>query len=81
MNGLEKSLHELINMLVQYEAMIEKSGPLVLLVGETSTSKAKSMVSKREKRKKKDASSTIASTLSVPITPLGGLKEVVKDSN
>ncbi|KAL0310149.1 UNVERIFIED_CONTAM: hypothetical protein Sangu_2458300 [Sesamum angustifolium] len=79
MNGLEKSLHELINMLVQYEAMIEKSGPLVL-VGETSTSKAKSMVSEREKRKKKEASSTIASTLSAPITPLGGLKEVVKDS-
>ncbi|KAL0362035.1 UNVERIFIED_CONTAM: hypothetical protein Scaly_1158700 [Sesamum calycinum] len=24
MNGLEKSLHELINMLVQYETMIEK---------------------------------------------------------
>ncbi|KAL0329162.1 UNVERIFIED_CONTAM: hypothetical protein Sradi_4902900, partial [Sesamum radiatum] len=27
MNGLEKSLHELINILVQYEATIEKSTP------------------------------------------------------
>ncbi|KAK4382239.1 hypothetical protein Sango_2891800 [Sesamum angolense] len=31
MNGLEKSLHELINILVQYEEMIEKSAPLVLV--------------------------------------------------
>ncbi|KAL0310457.1 UNVERIFIED_CONTAM: hypothetical protein Scaly_2926500 [Sesamum calycinum] len=31
MNGLEKSLHELINMLVQYEATIEKSAPSVLV--------------------------------------------------
>ncbi|KAL0420676.1 UNVERIFIED_CONTAM: hypothetical protein Slati_3090500 [Sesamum latifolium] len=31
MNGLEKDLHELINMLVQYEAMIEKSAPSVLV--------------------------------------------------
>ncbi|KAL0293129.1 UNVERIFIED_CONTAM: hypothetical protein Scaly_3147000 [Sesamum calycinum] len=27
MNGLEKCVHELINMLVQYEAMIDKSAP------------------------------------------------------
>ncbi|KAL0411623.1 UNVERIFIED_CONTAM: hypothetical protein Slati_3752000 [Sesamum latifolium] len=40
MNGLEKSLHELIDILVQYEATIEKSAPSVL-VGEASTSKAK----------------------------------------
>ncbi|KAL0411218.1 UNVERIFIED_CONTAM: hypothetical protein Slati_3711500 [Sesamum latifolium] len=40
MNGLDKDLHELINMLVQYEATIEKSAPSVL-VGEASTSKAK----------------------------------------
>ncbi|KAL0448498.1 UNVERIFIED_CONTAM: hypothetical protein Slati_1406200 [Sesamum latifolium] len=40
MNGLEKDLHELINMLVQYEAMIEKSASSVF-VGEASTSKAK----------------------------------------
>ncbi|KAL0289734.1 UNVERIFIED_CONTAM: hypothetical protein Sangu_2605500 [Sesamum angustifolium] len=29
-NGLEKSLHELINMLVQYEATIKKSAPSIL---------------------------------------------------
>ncbi|KAL0410917.1 UNVERIFIED_CONTAM: hypothetical protein Slati_3681400 [Sesamum latifolium] len=39
MNGLEKSVHELINMLVQYEATIHNSGPLVL-IGGASTSKA-----------------------------------------
>ncbi|KAL0293312.1 UNVERIFIED_CONTAM: hypothetical protein Sangu_3240100 [Sesamum angustifolium] len=38
MNRLEKSLHALINMLVQYEATIEKSAPLVLM-GESSSSK------------------------------------------
>ncbi|KAL0463218.1 UNVERIFIED_CONTAM: Retrovirus-related Pol polyprotein from transposon TNT 1-94 [Sesamum latifolium] len=31
MNGLEKSIHELINMLVQYEAMTHKSEPTVLV--------------------------------------------------
>ncbi|KAL0445639.1 UNVERIFIED_CONTAM: hypothetical protein Slati_1691800 [Sesamum latifolium] len=31
MSGLEKELHELINMLVQYEATIEKSAPSVLV--------------------------------------------------
>ncbi|KAL0288689.1 UNVERIFIED_CONTAM: hypothetical protein Sradi_7092400 [Sesamum radiatum] len=40
MNGLEKSIHELINMLVQYETTTHKSEPSVL-VGEASTSKAK----------------------------------------
>ncbi|KAL0394866.1 UNVERIFIED_CONTAM: hypothetical protein Slati_4452800 [Sesamum latifolium] len=40
MNRLEKSIHELINMLVQYEATIHKSASAVL-VGEASTSKAK----------------------------------------
>ncbi|KAL0325116.1 UNVERIFIED_CONTAM: hypothetical protein Sradi_5080900 [Sesamum radiatum] len=40
MNGLDKDLHELINMLVQYEELIEKFAPSVL-VGETSTSEAK----------------------------------------
>ncbi|KAL0434753.1 UNVERIFIED_CONTAM: Transposon Ty2-B Gag-Pol polyprotein [Sesamum radiatum] len=40
MNGLEKSIYELINMLVQYEATTHKSEPAVL-VGEASTSKAK----------------------------------------
>ncbi|KAL0395119.1 UNVERIFIED_CONTAM: hypothetical protein Slati_4478100 [Sesamum latifolium] len=40
MNVLEKSINELINMLVQYEATSKKSAPSVL-VGETSTSKVK----------------------------------------
>ncbi|KAK4382335.1 hypothetical protein Sango_2881300 [Sesamum angolense] len=72
-NGLEKSLHELINMLVQYEATIEKSAPSEL-VGEASTSKAKGKVAGREKRKKDETSSTAASTLRAPVTPLGGGK-------
>ncbi|KAL0445697.1 UNVERIFIED_CONTAM: hypothetical protein Slati_1697600 [Sesamum latifolium] len=50
MNGLDKDLHELINMLVQYEAMIEKSAPSVL-VGEASTSKAKRKGAGRWRRK------------------------------
>ncbi|KAL0284394.1 UNVERIFIED_CONTAM: hypothetical protein Sangu_2473600 [Sesamum angustifolium] len=74
MNGLEKGLHELINMLVQYEATIEKSTPSVL-VGEASTSKVKGKVAGREKRKKDEMSSTTACTSSVSITPLGGVKE------
>ncbi|KAK4409424.1 hypothetical protein Sango_0015400 [Sesamum angolense] len=73
MNGLGKILHELINMLVQYEATIEKSAPSVL-VGEVSTSKAKGKDAGREKRKKDETSSTAASTSSVPVTPLGGGK-------
>ncbi|KAL0298220.1 UNVERIFIED_CONTAM: hypothetical protein Sangu_3153700 [Sesamum angustifolium] len=74
MNGLEKSLHELINMLVKYEAMIDESA-MSVLVGEASASKAKDNVVGRETTKKDDMSSTAASTLSVPITPLDGVKE------
>ncbi|KAL0293711.1 UNVERIFIED_CONTAM: hypothetical protein Sradi_6922200 [Sesamum radiatum] len=51
MNGFETSIHELINMLVQYEAMTYKSAPVVL-VGEASTSKAKDKRAGRWKRKK-----------------------------
>ncbi|KAK4383938.1 hypothetical protein Sango_3106500 [Sesamum angolense] len=40
MNGLEKSINELMNTLVQYEATIKKYAPSVL-IGEASTSKAK----------------------------------------
>ncbi|KAL0455320.1 UNVERIFIED_CONTAM: hypothetical protein Slati_0871200 [Sesamum latifolium] len=40
MNGLEKSINELINILLQYEATTQKSASAVL-VGEASTSKAK----------------------------------------
>ncbi|KAL0402018.1 UNVERIFIED_CONTAM: hypothetical protein Slati_4231700 [Sesamum latifolium] len=43
MNGLQKSIHELIKKLVQYEATTHKSEPAVL-VGEASTSKAKARV-------------------------------------
>ncbi|KAK4391456.1 hypothetical protein Sango_1923400 [Sesamum angolense] len=72
-NGIEKSLHELINMLVQYEATIEKSAPSVL-VEKVSTSKAKDKDAGREKRKKDEMFSTAASTSSVPVTSLGGGK-------
>ncbi|KAL0427149.1 UNVERIFIED_CONTAM: hypothetical protein Slati_2889700 [Sesamum latifolium] len=40
MNGLEKSINELINMLLQYQTTTKKSSSSVL-VGEASTSKAK----------------------------------------
>ncbi|KAL0293578.1 UNVERIFIED_CONTAM: hypothetical protein Scaly_3139100 [Sesamum calycinum] len=51
MNGLGKSINELINMLVKYEATIKKSAPSVL-IGEASTSKAKGKRAGRWKRKK-----------------------------
>ncbi|KAL0373444.1 UNVERIFIED_CONTAM: hypothetical protein Sradi_3260100 [Sesamum radiatum] len=51
MNGLEKFIHELINMLVQYEATTRMSEPSVL-VGEASTSKVKGKGARRWKRKK-----------------------------
>ncbi|KAK4386134.1 hypothetical protein Sango_2484000 [Sesamum angolense] len=51
MNGLEKSINELINILVQYEAMTYKSA-LTVLVGEASISKAKGKRVKCWKRKK-----------------------------
>ncbi|KAL0295113.1 UNVERIFIED_CONTAM: hypothetical protein Scaly_3109500 [Sesamum calycinum] len=73
-NGLEKSLHELINMLIQYETTIKHSA-LLGLVGETSTCKAKGKVAGYEKRKKDETSSTAASTSSALVTPLGGDEE------
>ncbi|KAL0329170.1 UNVERIFIED_CONTAM: hypothetical protein Sradi_4903700 [Sesamum radiatum] len=51
MNELEKSIHELINMLVQYKVMTHESAPAIL-VGEASTSKAKGKGAGRWKRKK-----------------------------
>ncbi|KAL0325254.1 UNVERIFIED_CONTAM: hypothetical protein Sradi_5094700 [Sesamum radiatum] len=69
MNGLAKSHHELINMLFQYEAIIEKSA-LLVLVGETLISKAKSKIIGCEKRKKDETSSIVASTSSALVTPL-----------
>ncbi|KAL0411127.1 UNVERIFIED_CONTAM: hypothetical protein Slati_3702400 [Sesamum latifolium] len=73
MNGLEENLHELTNILFQYETTMEKSAPSVL-VGEASTSKAKGKIARREKRKKDVTSSIAASTSSAPVTPLGGGK-------
>ncbi|KAL0448674.1 UNVERIFIED_CONTAM: hypothetical protein Slati_1423800 [Sesamum latifolium] len=72
MNGLEKSNHELINMLVQYEATTHKSAPTVL-VGETSTSKVKGKgvgCWKRKKVKGKAVAAT-ASAQGLPTTLMG----------
>ncbi|KAL0361396.1 UNVERIFIED_CONTAM: Transposon Ty2-B Gag-Pol polyprotein [Sesamum radiatum] len=67
MNGLEKSTHELINMLVQYEATIHKSEQAVL-VGEALSYKAKGKGARRWKRKKGKgtAITAIASTRGAP---------------
>ncbi|KAL0302611.1 UNVERIFIED_CONTAM: hypothetical protein Scaly_3026700 [Sesamum calycinum] len=51
MNGLEKSIHELINMLIQYEATTPKFASAVF-VGEASTSEAKGKKVGCWKRKK-----------------------------
>ncbi|KAL0427499.1 UNVERIFIED_CONTAM: hypothetical protein Slati_2924700 [Sesamum latifolium] len=73
MNRLEKSIHELINMLVQYEATTHKSEPTVL-VGEASTSKAKGKGARRWKRKK-GKGTAITATASIggapPTAPKG----------
>ncbi|KAL0445759.1 UNVERIFIED_CONTAM: hypothetical protein Slati_1703800 [Sesamum latifolium] len=82
MNGLDKDLHELINILVQYETTIEKSAPSVL-VGEASTSKAKGKGAGRWRRKKGKTESTTASAQSAPIIPLGmgkGKRKAVRQS-
>ncbi|KAL0402028.1 UNVERIFIED_CONTAM: hypothetical protein Slati_4232700 [Sesamum latifolium] len=70
MNRLAKSIHELINMLVQYEATTHKFAPVVL-VGEASTSKAKSKRAEHWKRKKGkgQAVATTTSTGGAPATP------------
>ncbi|KAL0427815.1 UNVERIFIED_CONTAM: hypothetical protein Slati_2956300 [Sesamum latifolium] len=67
MNGLEKYIHELINMLVQYEVTTHKSEPAVL-VGGASTSKAKGKCARRWKRKKgkETAVTATASTEGAP---------------
>ncbi|KAL0416541.1 UNVERIFIED_CONTAM: Retrovirus-related Pol polyprotein from transposon TNT 1-94 [Sesamum latifolium] len=69
MNGLENSINELINMLVQYEATTKKSESLVL-VGEASTSKAKGKGARHWKMKKGKAKAG-ASALSAPVAPVG----------
>ncbi|KAL0313376.1 UNVERIFIED_CONTAM: Retrovirus-related Pol polyprotein from transposon RE2 [Sesamum radiatum] len=81
MNGLEKSIHELINRLV-YEATTRKSEPSVL-VGEASTSKAKGKGARRWKRKKGKGTAVTAtdSTGGAPPTaPKGKGKGKVRGS-
>ncbi|KAK4407861.1 hypothetical protein Sango_0367100 [Sesamum angolense] len=74
MNGLEKSINELMNMLVQYEATIKKYAPSVL-IGEASTSKAKGKRAGRWKRKKGKAMvKTVVvakDAKSPPVAPVG----------
>ncbi|KAL0303349.1 UNVERIFIED_CONTAM: hypothetical protein Sradi_6203000 [Sesamum radiatum] len=69
MNGLEKSINKLINMLVQYDATTKKSEPSAL-VGEASTSKTKGKRARRWKRKK-DKAKAAATTLSAPVNLVG----------
>ncbi|KAL0305241.1 UNVERIFIED_CONTAM: hypothetical protein Scaly_2991700 [Sesamum calycinum] len=67
MNGLEKSIHELVNMLVQYEPTTHKSA-LAVLVEEASTSKAKDNRTGHWKKKKRKGkvNTTIASAKGAP---------------
>ncbi|KAL0381965.1 UNVERIFIED_CONTAM: Retrovirus-related Pol polyprotein from transposon TNT 1-94 [Sesamum calycinum] len=71
MNGLEKSTHELINMLVQYKATTYKSA-LVVLVGGASTTKTKGKRAGYWKRKKGKGKVVAATTNAegTPTTPL-----------
>ncbi|KAL0451296.1 UNVERIFIED_CONTAM: hypothetical protein Slati_1107700 [Sesamum latifolium] len=81
-NGLEKSIHELINMLVKYEATTHKSEPAVL-VGEASTSKPKGKGARRWKRKKGNGTAVTATASTggaPPAAPKGKGKGKVGDS-
>ncbi|KAL0295077.1 UNVERIFIED_CONTAM: hypothetical protein Scaly_3110400 [Sesamum calycinum] len=73
-NGLEKSINELINMLVQYKATIKKYVPSVL-VGEASTSKVKGKRAGCWKRKKGKTKAkyvfVVKDAKSAPIAPVG----------
>ncbi|KAL0434892.1 UNVERIFIED_CONTAM: hypothetical protein Sradi_0197100 [Sesamum radiatum] len=72
MNRLEKSVHELINMLVQYEATIHKLGPSVL-IGEVLTSKANGKRAGHWKRKKGKGKAivAVARAPSAHVSPMG----------
>ncbi|XP_020554573.1 uncharacterized protein LOC110013150 [Sesamum indicum] len=71
MNGLEKFIYELINMLVQNEATTHKS-VLAVLIREATTSKAKGKRTERWKRKKgKEKGIATTSALSAPVAPVG----------
>ncbi|KAL0401811.1 UNVERIFIED_CONTAM: hypothetical protein Slati_4211000 [Sesamum latifolium] len=69
MNELEKLIHELINMLFQYETATHKSVPAVL-VGEVSTfkEKGKRPNAGRERRKREKLSQPLLA-LQVPLLP------------
>ncbi|KAK4406547.1 hypothetical protein Sango_0661200 [Sesamum angolense] len=71
--NLENSIHELINMLVSYEATTYKSVPTVL-VGETLTSKAKNKRARcwKTKKGKRKVIAATTSTLSA-LTALVGM--------
>ncbi|KAL0373947.1 UNVERIFIED_CONTAM: hypothetical protein Sradi_3310400 [Sesamum radiatum] len=81
MNGLEKSINELINMLVQYEATTKKSASSVL-VGGASTSNAKDKRAGRWKRKKgKEKAKAVVAAKDVwspPVAPVGMGKGIRK---
>ncbi|KAL0411871.1 UNVERIFIED_CONTAM: hypothetical protein Slati_3776800, partial [Sesamum latifolium] len=82
MNGFDKDLHELINILVQCKATIEKSAQSVL-VREASTSKAKGKGARCWRRNKGKTESTTASAQSAPVAPLGmgkGKRKAVRQS-
>ncbi|KAL0324657.1 UNVERIFIED_CONTAM: hypothetical protein Scaly_2432800 [Sesamum calycinum] len=82
MNRLDKDLHELINMLVQYKATIEKSVPLVF-AREASTLEAKGEGAERRMRKKGKTNLAIASAQSALVAPLGmgkGKRKAVRQS-
>ncbi|KAL0433740.1 UNVERIFIED_CONTAM: hypothetical protein Slati_2708300, partial [Sesamum latifolium] len=72
MDGLQKSIHELTNMLIQYEATTYKSAPTVL-VGDASTSKMKGKRAGCWKRKKgkENIVTTTASAEGAPTAPMG----------
>ncbi|KAL0458358.1 UNVERIFIED_CONTAM: Copia protein [Sesamum latifolium] len=74
MNGLEKSINELINILVQYEATTKKSAPSIF-IGDASTSKAKGKRAGHWKRKKGKAKAKAVvpakDATSAPLAPVG----------
>ncbi|KAK4381271.1 hypothetical protein Sango_2984100 [Sesamum angolense] len=72
MNGLDKDLHELINMLVQYEVMIEKFGPPVFVGRLQPHTKGKG--AGFWMRKKGKTESTTASAKRAPVAQLGMVK-------
>ncbi|KAL0455130.1 UNVERIFIED_CONTAM: hypothetical protein Slati_0852200 [Sesamum latifolium] len=83
MNGLEKSVHELINMLVQYKVTTHKSGPSVL-IGEASTSKANGKRVRRWKRKKVKGKVVVATARApsthIALVGIGKGKSKARDS-